>query len=170
MPASKILLAATVSVLALGVLAGCSAAVPAGTTPGDSGAPAPAPAVTTAPAASAPDACVLVSESVLTQALGVDPGAATSKPGNGGDGSTTCTYASSDIITQVSGQADLYYPASIYDKSQVDGAVDPTAGDRGYVAAGAFLVVKGQVGVFVTGSGISVDQAQAVVAAVVSAE
>jgi hypothetical protein len=162
------LLASGAIVLAT-ALAGCSSPTPAPAT--DSGTASDAgttPSAAPAPAASGPDACALVTPAVIQSVLGVDPGAGTSSAGFGGTGSTTCKYASSDLIAQVSLDADTYYPATIYDKSQVSGAVDPTSGDRGYVAPGAMLVVKGKVGVFVTGSAItSIDQGQALAAALV---
>lgn len=168
-----ILVTAVVSALALAALTACSspASTSAAASGSTAGTAAPSAAASSAPAASGPDACQLVTEALVTSVLGVDPGAATSSPGFGGDGSTTCKYGSSDLTTQVSLQADLYFPASVYDKSQVSGAVDPTSGDRGYVAVGAVLVVKGKVGVFVIGTGIgSIDQGQALAAAIVGAE
>ena len=150
-------------------LSGCSAPTPtadgaAAPTAVASPSAAPAPAT----AATGPDACALVTEALVQSVLGVDPGAATSSTGFGGAGSTTCKYAASDLLAQVSLDAGTYYPATIYDKSQVSGAVDPASGDRGYVATGAMLVVKGKVGVFVTGGAItSIDQGQALAAALV---
>src|SRR5476649_736254 len=131
-----LLASAALSCAALLLLAGCSTtsgggASTAATDTGDGGT-SPTSA-SSAPAASGPDACALVTESMLTSTLGTDPGAGVSKPGNGGTGSTTCHYANNTDV-QVSLQADLYLPASIYSPAGVDGAVAPTVGDRGYVA------------------------------------
>lgn len=154
---------------ALALLAGCSApagggASSAATDTGDGGT-SPSSA-SSAAATSGSDACALVTETVLTTALGTDPGASTSQPGNGGTGSSTCHYADNTIV-QVSLQADTYLPGSLYSPSTVDGAVAPAVGDRGYVASEGVLVVKGQTGVLVTWSHpATIAQGQALVAAV----
>jgi len=153
------------------LLAGCSAptGTAASTPASDTGDGGTSPSgASSAPAASGPDACTLVSESVLTTALGADPGSGVSSPGNGGTGSTTCTYGTA-VVVQVSLQPDTYLPASLYSPTTVDGAVAPAVGDRGYIATGATLVVKGQVGVFVTyAHAASLDQGQALAAAIVA--
>ncbi|MEO6532430.1 MAG: hypothetical protein ABIO06_02530 [Pseudolysinimonas sp.] len=170
MPARRSFATATLFAAAtVAMLAGCS-------TPSGGGASAPATAgdggtspstASSAPAASGPDACTLVSESMLTSTLGTDPGAGVSTPGNGGAGSSTCTYGNA-VVVQVSLQPDTYLPATLYSPSTVDGAVAPAVGDRGYIATGATLVVKGQVGVFVTYTHeASLDQGQALAAAIV---
>jgi len=172
MPARRSLIATTLLVAAtVAVLAGCSttaggaASAPA-TDSGDGGT-SPTPA-SSAPAASGPDACTLVSESVLTAALGADPGSGVSSPGNGGAGSTTCTYGTA-VVVQISLQPDIYLPATLYSTTTVSGSVAPAVGDRGYIATGATLVVKGQVGVFVTYThAASLDQGQALAAAIVN--
>ncbi|MEO6117367.1 MAG: hypothetical protein ABIP33_13370 [Pseudolysinimonas sp.] len=166
------MLTSTLLASALVLLAGCSApgsgpATSPATDTGDGGT-SPSQA-SSAPAASGPDACALVTEAVLSASLGRDPGAGVSSPGNGGTGSTTCTYGKA-VIVQVSLQPDTYLPATLYSPTTVDGAVAPAVGDRGYVATGATLVVKGQVGVFVTYTpDATIGQGQALAAAIVGA-
>ena len=172
MSARRSLLATTLlATIALMLLAGCSApaATPASSAATDSGDGGTAPTTAdSAPAASGPDACTLVTESILASTLGTDPGTGVPSPGNGGTGSTTCTYGTA-VVVQVSLQPDTYLPASIYGPSGVSGAVAPAVGDRGYIAPSATLVVKGQVGVFVTHTqAASLDQGQALAAAIVA--
>jgi hypothetical protein len=176
MSAHRFLLATALLAASVVLLAGCStpssgtpssAATGSGSDTGDGGT-SPTDA-SSAPAASGPDACTLVTEAMLTAALGTDPGAGVSSPGNGGTGSTTCTYGSA-VVVQVSLQPDTYLPATLYSPTTVDGAVATAVGDRGYIATGATLVVKGQVGVFVTYAHAgSLDQGQALAAAIVGA-
>ena len=170
MPARRPLVASTLLAAgALILLVGCSSPTTgspssAATDTGDGGT-SPTSAASAA-AASGPDACALVSEAVLTTALGTDPGTGVSSPGNGGTGSTTCRYPNNTDV-QVSLQADTYLPASIYSPAGVDGAVAPAVGDRGYVAAEGVLVVKGQTGVLVTWAHpATLDQGQALAAAI----
>ncbi len=160
-----------VTLMAVAVLlAGCSTpSSPAATsTGGGDGGTSPSSASSAPAAASGPDACALVTASILQTALGSTPGSGVSSAGHEEAGSSTCTYSDGTVV-QLTAQADSYLPASIYSPSGVAGAVAPTSGDRGYVATEAVLVVKGQTGVFVTYTHeASLDQGQALAAAIVA--
>jgi hypothetical protein len=151
LPLSTGILLATVLATAL---SGCTPGSPTSSpSPGQS-ADGTAPSVSAAPVATGPKACELVTAAMIQAAYGYDPGTGTEKGGFGGAGSTECDYdGTGKTIVQVSLQADTYFPAATYDKSQVEGAADPDAAsgaERGYIAPEAVLVVKGGVGVFVT--------------------
>jgi hypothetical protein len=163
-PASLLLLCTSIAIAV--ALTGCAPGTPPSAPTPIQSPDGAAPSASAAPAATGPKACELVTEAMITAAYGFDPGTGTEKDGFGGAGSTECSYGTK-VIVQVSLQADLYYPASTYDKSGVPGAEDPDPSasvDRGYVAEEAVLVVKGQTGVFVTvvqNVGIPANQALA---------
>jgi hypothetical protein len=150
-------IAAAANVIALS-LTGCSApaAPPA---PADTAAAAPSPSASASASSggtSALNACTIVTEALITQSLGIDPGAGVPS------GDDVCNFKTADgsvlIVAQTSPQADLYYPTSIYDASVVTGATAITSGvDRGYYQAptngtgnSGILVVKSNKAVFVT--------------------
>jgi hypothetical protein len=152
-PSASLLLIAT-SIVIAATLAGCTPGTPSSSPSAVQPADGTAPSASAAPAATGPKACELVTAAMIQAAYGFDPGSGSEKDGFGGAGSTTCNYDGvGKTVVQVSLQAVTYFPKSTYDKSQVAGAADPDAAsgaDRGYVAPEAVLVVKGQVGVFVT--------------------
>ena len=158
--------------IALGLaLTGCASAAPtnsaaASHSPG-AGDPTTAPRATT-------KACELVTAAMIKKAFGYDPGAASESPGANEAGSTECDFDGTGLIyVQLTEQADTYLPVGTYDKSQVDGGVDiaKSAGaDRGYVAPEAVVLVKGNVGVFVTtGQDPGIPAGQALAKAIVRA-
>jgi hypothetical protein len=139
-------------------LTGCAASS-APAAPAETAAAAPSPsaaASSSSSGTSALNACMIVTEALITQSLGIDPGAGVAS------GDDVCNFKTADgsvlIVAQTSPQAELYYPTSIYDASAVEGATPITSGvDRGYYQAptngtgnSGILVVKSNKAVFLT--------------------
>ncbi|MEO5535137.1 MAG: hypothetical protein ABIR17_08410 [Pseudolysinimonas sp.] len=151
-------------------LVACSApASDHGSTPPTAASDAPSDAPSTAPVANGPAGCDLVTPELLQSTLGVAAGAAEVEASFTG-GPPSCKYADLQMNVQVTTSPDLYLPANLYDGHDLPGSVPVPGADRGYAVDGSLVVVKGGVGVFVTGSypGISVEAFLALATAIVA--
>jgi hypothetical protein len=119
--------------------------------PGGAAGAGESPAVADPPPADAvADGCTLVPAELLQDTLDLDPGEATPVP-SAVDGPDSCEYDALFGTVQVSTDAETYFTGKIYEPDAVPGAVDaPAPADRGYVAVGGFLVVRGETGVLFT--------------------
>jgi hypothetical protein len=137
-------------------------------TPPTASSNAPSDAQSTGAVADGPAGCDLVTPELLLSTLGVASGTPEAEASFTG-GPPSCKYADLTMDVQVTTSPDLYLPADTYDGHDLPGSVPVPGADRGYAVGGSLVVVKGGVGVFVTGSypGISVDAFLALATAIV---
>jgi hypothetical protein len=102
------------------------------------------------PSDALPDGCTLIPAELIRETLGIDAGKGAAQTSAVG-GPDSCEYGVILGSVQISTDADTFFAGEVYEPDAVPDAVDaPEPADRGYVAVGGFLVVRGDTGVLFT--------------------